>query len=86
MAQSKRQQEKDVVNKPVPARTLQPKPGMWSKVESGQFLTTDPGIVERLFTLGFQATCRRGTEVVYVYPASKTAEIQTALKQRTEDA
>ena len=68
----------------MPVRTLQPKPGMWSKVVEGVFLTTDPSVVERLFARNIRASCRRGTEVVYGYPAAQTAEIQAALKQREE--
>ena len=84
MAQKTRQTEKEV-EKVTQLRTLQPKPEMWSKVVEGVFQTTDPAIVERLFQQNIKASCKRGTEVVYLYPAAQTAEIQSALK-RTEAA
>ena len=83
MALKTRQTEKDV-EKEIPARTLQPKPGMWSKVVEGAFLTTDPTVVDRLFARNIKASCRRGTEVIYAYPAAQTAEIQDVLKQTEE--
>ena len=64
----------------VQPRTLLPKPTMWSKVEDGVFLTTDPSIVDALFVHGIKSTCRKGTEIVYAYPASETVAIQAFLK------